>query len=140
MLEKLGVQPGFLEIRNAADIAAAVGMLKDRPDALYVCSDAITIANRAQIADLALGARLPTMNGPREFADAGGLIAYGANIPDLFRRSADFVDKILRGTKAGEIPVEQPTKFDLVINLKTAKALNFSVSPALLARADEVIE
>jgi putative ABC transport system substrate-binding protein len=140
MLEKVGVQPVLLEITNAADIASVVGTLKDQPDALYVCSDAITIANRAQIADLALRGRLPTMNGPREFADAGGLMAYGANIPDLFRRSADFVDKVLRGAKAGEIPVEQPTKFDLVVNLKTAKTLGLTVSPTLLARADEVIE
>jgi ABC-type uncharacterized transport system substrate-binding protein len=89
---------------------------------------------------LALGARLPTIHGFREYVEAGGLISYGPNFPDLFRRSADFVDKILRGAKPGDIPVEQPTKFDLVVNVIVAKALRITVPPTLLARADEVIE
>jgi putative ABC transport system substrate-binding protein len=89
---------------------------------------------------LALGARLPTLHGQKPYVEAGGLMSYGANIPDLFKRAADYVDKILRGTKPGDIPVEQPTRFDLVINMRTAKALGLEVSPTLLARADEVIE
>src|SRR5262249_1701183 len=109
-------------------------------DALYVCTDALTATNRIRINSLALSARLPTMHGTREYVEAGGLMSYGANFPDLFRRAAEYVDKILRGAKSGDIPVEQPTKFDLVINLTTAKALGLEVPPTLLARADEVIE
>jgi putative tryptophan/tyrosine transport system substrate-binding protein len=98
------------------------------------------ITNRTRIITSALGARLPTINPAREFVEAGGLISYGTNFPDQFRRAADYVDKILRGAKPADIPVEQPTKFDLVINLITAKALGITVPPLLLARADEVIE
>jgi putative tryptophan/tyrosine transport system substrate-binding protein len=97
-------------------------------------------SNRIRINILAAGARLPTIYGFREYVEAGGLMSYGANIPDLFRRSAHYVDKILHGAKPADIPVEQPTKFDLVINLTTAKALGLDVPPSLLARADEVIE
>jgi putative ABC transport system substrate-binding protein len=140
MLRKLSLEALTLEIRRAEDIASVFETLKGGADALYVCSEAVAIGNRTRIATLALTARLPTVNGPREFVEAGGMIAYGANIPDLFRRAADYVDKILRGTKPAELPVEQPTKFDLVVNLKTAKALGLTVSPTLLARADEVIE
>jgi putative tryptophan/tyrosine transport system substrate-binding protein len=96
--------------------------------------------NRLRINILALGARLPTMHGQRDNVEAGGLASYGANFPDLHRRAADYVDKILRGNRPGDLPVEQPTKFDLVINLITAKALGIEVPPQLLARADEVIE
>ena len=103
-------------------------------------ADPLVITNRIRINTLALGARLPTMHGVREFVEAGGLMSYGPNFPDLFRRAADYVDKILRGAKPADIPVEQPTKFDLVINLTTAKALGLDVPPTLLARADEVIE
>ena len=111
-----------------------------RADALYVLTDPLLFVNRMRINILALGARLPTIHSFREYVEAGGLISYGPNFPDLFRRSADFVDKILRGAKPGDIPVEQPTKFDLVVNVIVAKALRITVPPTLLARADEVIE
>ena len=114
--------------------------LQGRSDTLYVCSDPLGNTNRIHIGALALGARLPTMYVAREFVEAGGLMSYGPNYPVLFRRAAEFVDKILRGTKPADIPVEQPTKFELVINLKTAKALSLAVPPTMLARADEVIE
>jgi ABC-type uncharacterized transport system substrate-binding protein len=136
----LGLEVDILEIRRAEDIAPSWERLKSRADALYVCGDPLVIANRIQINSLALGAQLPTMYNYREFVEAGGLMSYGANATDLFRRAADLADKILRGTKPADIPVEQPTKFDLVINLKTAKALGLDVPPMLLARADEVIE
>ena len=128
------------EIRRAEDIAPAFEALKGRADALYVVNDALTVTNRIRINTLALAARLPTMHGTREVVEAGGLMSYGPNFTDLFRRAANYVDKILRGTKPADIPVERPTKFDLVINLTTAKALNLNVPPTLLARADEVIE
>ena len=114
--------------------------LKGRAEALYVCADPLVTTNRVRINTLALAARLPMMHGVREFVEAGGLMAYGPNFPDLWRRAGDLVDKILRGAKPAEIPVEQPTKFDLIINLTTAKALGIEVPPTLLARADEVIE
>jgi putative ABC transport system substrate-binding protein len=133
-----------LEIRRAEDIAPAFEALKAQrnaqADALYVVGNALTVANRTRINTLALGARLPTIFTSRNQAQAGGLMSYGPNIPDLFRRAANYVDKILRGAKPTDIPVEQPTKFDLVINLITAKALGLEVPPMLLARADEVIE
>src|SRR5262249_51164041 len=119
----LGLEVATLKIREAQDIASAFETLKGRADALYVCIDALTATNRIRINSLALGARLPTMHGTRDYVEAGGLMSYGANFPDLFRRAAEYVDKILRGAKPGDIPVEQPTKFDLVINLTTAKAL-----------------
>jgi putative ABC transport system substrate-binding protein len=128
------------EIRQAEDIVPAFEALKGRADALYVCADPLVTTKRIHINTLALAMRLPTMYAFREFVDAGGLISYGPNFPDLFRRAAEIVDKILRGTKPADIPVEQPTKFDLVINLITAKALGLTVSPTLLASADEVIE
>ena len=129
-----------LGVRTSEDIAAGIAGLNGRADAIYVQSDPLFNFNRVQINVLAQSARLPTVTGFRQFAEAGGLISYGPNFPDLFRRAAEYVDKILRGTKAGELPVEQPTKFDLVFNLKTAKALGFTIPPILLARADEVIE
>jgi putative ABC transport system substrate-binding protein len=136
----LGLEVATLEIRRTEDIVPAFESLKDHADALYVCTDALANANRIRINTLALGARLPTMHGYKESVEAGGLMSYGANLTDLFRRAGNYVDKILRGAKPGDIPVEQPTKFDLVINLATAKALGLEVPPALLARADEVIE
>jgi putative tryptophan/tyrosine transport system substrate-binding protein len=128
-----------LEIRRAEDIAPAFESLNGRAQALYVCSDPLVNTNRVRINTLAQGPRLPTMFGLREYVEAGGLV-HGPNIPNLFRRAGDFVDKILLGAKPADLPVEQPTKFDLIVNLKTAKALGIEVPPTLLGRADEVIE
>jgi putative ABC transport system substrate-binding protein len=128
------------EIRKAEDIVPAFEAFKGRADALFVVLDPLISNNRLPIATLALGARLPTMHGLRELVEAGGLMSYAANFPDLFRRTAGLVDKILRGSKPGNIPVEQPTKFDLVINLTTAKALGLTISEPFLLRANEVIE
>lgn len=128
-----------LEIERAADIDTAIAGVTGRADALYVALDPVINTNRLRLNTLALGARLPTAEPFREFVEAAGLMSYGANLPDLYRRGGDFVDKILKGTKPGDIPIEQPTKFDLIINLTTAKALGLTVPPALLARADEVI-
>jgi putative tryptophan/tyrosine transport system substrate-binding protein len=138
---RLGLEVGLLEIRQADDIPLAFKTaLNDRADAVYVCLDPLTAIHRLRIVSLAQAARLSTVFSQREFVEAGGLISYGPNTPDLFRRAAEMVDKILRGTNPADIPVEQPTKFDLVINLKTAKVHGIDVPPALLARADEVIE
>ena len=137
---RLGLDPVTLEIRRAEDIAPAFESLKDRADALYVVGDALVFTHRVRITTLTLIARLPTIYFVREYVEAGGLMSYGPNLPDLLRRAADYVDKILRGAKPGDIPVEQPTKFDLIINLTTAKALGLEIPPTLLARADEVIE
>jgi putative ABC transport system substrate-binding protein len=136
----LGLEVVRSEIRRAEDIAPAFEALKGVAQALYVCPDATINANHARIYTLALGARLPTMHGLREYVEAGGLMSYGPNTPDLYRRAADYVDKILRGAKPADLPVEQPIKFDLVINLVTARALGLIVPASLLARADEVIE
>ncbi len=136
----LGIDAATFEIRRAEDIAPAFEALKDRADALYVVGDALVITHRVRINTLALIARLPTIYVVREYVEAGGLMSYGPNFPDLFRRAADYVDKILRGAKPGEIPVEQPTKFDLAINLTTAKALGLTIPESFLLRADEVIE
>ena len=136
----LGLEVATLEIRRAEDIAPAFEALKDRADALYLGPDPLMNANRTRINILAVGARLPTMQGAREYVEAGGLMSYGPNFPDQFRRVADFVDKILRGTKPADIPVVQPTKFDLAINLTTAKALGLTVPESFLLRADKVIE
>jgi putative tryptophan/tyrosine transport system substrate-binding protein len=135
-----GFEVAKLEIRRPEDIAPAFEALKGRAEALYVCSDPLVNANRIRINTLALVARLPTSYANREYVDAGGLMSYGPNFADLFRRSAELVDKVLRGTKPADIPVEQPTKFELVINLKTAKTLGLDVPATVLARADEVIE
>ena len=127
-------------IRRAEDIAPAFEALKGSADALYIVGDGLVITHRVRINTLALIARLPTIYPVREYVDAGGLMSYGPNFPDQFRRAADYVDKILRGAKPGEIPVEQPTKFDLVINLTTAKALGLTIPESFLLRADEAIE
>ena len=136
----LGLEAAAFEIRRAEDIAPAFDALKRRADALYVCVDPLLNTNRVRINTLAQGARLPTMYGVREYVEAGGLVSYGPNIVNQYRRAADYVDKILHGVKPGDLPVEQPTKFDLVINLTTAKALGLEISASLLARADEVVE
>jgi ABC-type uncharacterized transport system substrate-binding protein len=136
----LGLDFITLEIRRGEDIAPAFEALKGRAEALYVAGEPLILTNRARINTLALVARLPAIYGQREYVEPGGLMSYGPNFPDLFRRAADYVDKILRGAKPADLPVEQPTKFDLIINLTTAKALGLEVPPTLLARADEVIE
>ena len=136
----LGLDVVTLELRRAEDIAPAFEALKGRAEALYVCAESLVTTNSVRINTLALAARLPTMHSIREYVEAGGLMSYGPNFPDLWRRAGDLVDKILRGAKPADIPVEQPTKFDLIINLTTAKALGLDVPPTLLARADEVIE
>jgi putative tryptophan/tyrosine transport system substrate-binding protein len=136
----LGLEVATLGIRRAQDIVPAFEGVKRTAHALYVCVDALASTNRIRINILAAGARLPTMHGSRDYVEAGGLMSYGANYPSLFRRSADYVDKILRGAKPAGLPVEQPIKFDLIVNLTTAKALGIDVPPGLLGRADEVIE
>jgi ABC-type uncharacterized transport system substrate-binding protein len=135
-----GFQSSTFEIRRSEDIAPAFEAIKGRADVLYVCTDVLVNINRVRINTLALGAGLPTIYGIREYAEAGGLMSYGANITDLFRRAAEYVDKILRGAKPAELPIEQPTKFELVVNLTTAKTIGLSIPPDFLARADEVIE
>jgi putative ABC transport system substrate-binding protein len=136
----LDLEATILEIRQADDIAPALEALKGRTDALYVATDPLVFTNRVRINGLAQDARLPTIYGSREYVEAGGLMSYGPSYTELFRRAADYVDKILRGAKPGDIPVEQPTKFELIVNLRTAKTLGLDVPPAMLARADEVIE
>jgi putative ABC transport system substrate-binding protein len=136
----LGLEVVNSEIRRSEDITPAVEGLKDRADAIYIQTDPLMNTNRVRISTLALGARLPTLGGIREYVDAGVLMSYGPSFPDMFRRAADYVDKILRGAKPADLPVEQPTKFDLIFNLTTAKVLGLKVSDAFLLRADEVIE
>jgi putative ABC transport system substrate-binding protein len=136
----LGLVVTTLEIRRAEDIAPALEALKGQADALYVCTDALVFNNNSRINTYAFAGRLPTIYPLREFVVAGGLLSYGPNVPDMFRRAAELVDKILRGAKPGDIPVEQPNKFDLIVNLITARALGLTVPPALLTRADVVIE
>ena len=137
---KVGLEIDVLEIRHAKDIVPAFEALKSGAEALYVCPDALVNANHARINTLALGARLPTVHPFREYLGAGGFMSYGVNNADMFRRAGDFVDKILKGTKPADLPVEQPTKFELVNNLTTAKALGLKIPESFLLRADEVIE
>jgi putative ABC transport system substrate-binding protein len=136
----LGLEVTTLEIRQAEDIAPAIEALKSHADALYFATDPLLFTDRIRINTLAQSARLPTIYGSREYVESGGLMSYGANFADLFRRAGDYVDKILKGAKPADLPVEQPTKFDLVINLTAARALGLTVPPTLLARANEVIE
>jgi putative tryptophan/tyrosine transport system substrate-binding protein len=137
----LGVQLQILEARTPSEIDAAfAAMSSQRADGILVLRDAVFRAQRAQITALAAKNRLPAVYGLREEAEVGGLVAYGASVPQLYRRAATYVDKILKGAKPGDLPVEQPTKFELVINLKTAKTLGLTIPPSLLLRADQVIE
>ena len=136
----LGLEVASHEIRRAEDIAPVFETLRSQADALYVVDDTLIIANRTPIITLALGARLPTIFGNRDYVQAGALMSYGPNYPALFRRAADFVDKILRGTKPADIPVEQPTVFGLAVNLTTAKALGLTIPASFLSLADELVE
>jgi putative ABC transport system substrate-binding protein len=135
-----GIEVAPLRIRRAQDIATAFESLNPQADALYVVQDAVVVANRTAIVAFALTRRLPTIFSAREFVQAGGLLSYGPNYPGMFRRAADYVDKIMRGAKPSDLPIEQPTKFDLIINLTIARALGVAVPEKLLALADEVIE
>ncbi len=138
---RLGVQLQVLEVRRREEIDGAVlAMIRERADALIVLPDPMVVSLRERLADLALKNRLPAIFEQREHAEAGGLMAYGASLTDSIRRAAYFVDKILKGAKPGDLPVEQPTKFELVINLKTAKALGLTIPQSVLIRADEVIQ
>jgi putative ABC transport system substrate-binding protein len=136
----LGLDFASLEIRQPEDIPTTFEMLQAKVDAIYVVSDALIAANRTRIITLALNARLPTMFSYRDYVVAGGLMSYGPNFVDLFRRAADTVDKILRGTKPSDIPIEQASKFGLVINRTTAKMLGAQIPTTLLATADEMLE
>ena len=137
---KLGIEVAPLEIRRAEDIAPAFAAIKAQTDAIYLVQEALVNSNRTGIITLVLSARLPTIVSARKFVQAGVLMSYGPNFPDMFRRAAEIVDQVLRGAKPGDIPIEQPTKFDLAINLTTAKALGLEVPHNLLVLADEVIE
>jgi len=137
---EFGLHVDRLAIQKPQDIALALETVQGRAEALYVCQDLLTLGNRLRINTLALGARLPVMHASREQIEAAGLMSYGPNFLDSFRRAGEYVDKILRGAKPADLPVEQPTDFDLVVNLITAKALRLEIPQTLLARADEVIE
>jgi putative ABC transport system substrate-binding protein len=139
--QKLGVEPQLLDVRKQGDIAPAFDAASaQHASAVMVGVDALTQENRTLIAKLAADHRLPAIYVSKEYVDAGGLVAYGPSYPDLYRRAAIYIDKIFRGTSPSELPVEQPTKFELIINLKAAKALGLTIPPTLLATADEVIE
>jgi len=136
----LGLEIVLIEVRRSEDIAPGIKSLQGEAEALYILTDPLVAVNQVEINALALDARLPTMHGLREYVVSGGLMSYGANFPDLFRRAADYVDKILRGAKPADLPVEQPTKFDLIVSMKTAKVLGLTIPTTLLTSADEVIE
>jgi ABC-type uncharacterized transport system substrate-binding protein len=139
--QALGVQLQLLEVRGPEDFESAfAAMTRDRAEALITLGDPLTVSHRMRIVDLAAKSRLPTMYDVREFVEAGGLMAYGPSLADLFRRAAAYVDKILKGAKPGTLPVEQPMKFELIINLKTAKALGLTIPPSVLFLADQVIQ
>jgi putative ABC transport system substrate-binding protein len=137
----LKIEVKTLDVRKRDDIRPAfVAARSEHVDAIMMATETITQANRHLIAELAAEHRLPVVYGSREFIEAGGLIALGVSYQDLYRRAAAYVDKIFKGAKPGDLPIEQPTKFELIINLKAAKALGLEIPPTLLARADEVIE
>jgi len=137
---RCGIDTLRAEIRRTEDVQPAIETLRGRAGALYVCVDPLAVTNGTRINALALANRLPTMHSSRESIEAGAMMSYGPDISDLFRRAGEFVDKILRGAKPADLPVEQPVKFELVINLRAARALGLEISPTLLARADEVVE
>ena len=137
---KLALQIMPLDIKRAEDIAPAIETLKGRAQALYVVGDPLIADNQIQINTLALAARLPTMHGSRSYIASGGLLSYGPNYSDLFRRAGDYIDKILKGAKPADLPVELPTRIELIVNLKTAKAIGLTIPESFLLRADEVIE
>ena len=137
----LGIDVQSLDVRGPDDFDGAFeAARKQRPDAMITVEDPLTLTYRKRIVDFATGQQLPSLYGFREFVVAGGLMSYGANVADLFRRAASYVDKILKGAKPADLPVQQPTTFELVINVKTARAFGLEIPPTLLARADEVIE
>jgi putative ABC transport system substrate-binding protein len=136
----LGLDATVVEVRRAEDIAPAFEAIKGRVDAVYIAPDPLVLSNRVRINALALGLRLPTMYAYRDYVETGGLMSYGPNLTILFRRTGDFVNGILHGAKPSELPIEQPTKFDLVVNLATAKALGLTIPESFVLRADEVIE
>jgi putative tryptophan/tyrosine transport system substrate-binding protein len=136
----LGLEMTTLDVRRNEDIAPAIESIKGKVQALYVVPESLIVAAASQIGALTLAARLPSIHGLREFVEAKGVMSYGPNFTDLWRHAADIVDKILRGAKPADIPVEQPTKFDLIFNLTTAKALGLTIPPSLLSLADELIE
>jgi putative ABC transport system substrate-binding protein len=138
---ELGVALQSLEVREPKDIESAFAiMAADRPDALIVLQDALTLQHRKEIIDFTIQTRLPGMFVAKEWVVAGGLMSYGENLADMYRRGAYFVDKVLKGAKPADLPVEQVTKFELILNLKTAKAMELTIPAAFLATADEVIE
>jgi putative tryptophan/tyrosine transport system substrate-binding protein len=137
----LGFRLHNVEVRDPAELDTALArLLKDRPAALLLPPDTMIHTSRARIAEFALKHNLPSVSVWREYAEAGGLLVYGVSIPDLFRRSVSYIDRILKGANPGDLPIEQPTKLDVIVNLKTAKALGLTIPPAVLARADEVIQ
>jgi len=140
MAQAFGLEAARVGVWRAEDIAPAFETLRNKADALYVVSDALIAANRARIVTLALDGRLPTIMSYDDYVEAGGLMSYGPDYADLFRRAAAMVDKILRGTNPGDIPVEQPTKFEFAINVKTAAALGLTIPQTLLATVDEVVK
>ena len=137
----LGIEVQSFEVRSPDDFDGAFEIARrQRPDALITVEDPLTFSHRKRIADFAIGQQLPSLHGIREFAAAGGLMSYGASLADLYRRAAGYVDKILRGAKPADLPVQQPTKFEFVVNLKTARTLGLRIPDKLIALADEVIE
>ena len=139
--DKLGLTLKLMEVRNADDLARAFAVLeKERPDALTMLFDGLTTGYRGLVGDFAKKHKLPTVFGAREFAEAGGLMSYAPDIAEAFRRAATYADKILKGAKPADLPIEQPTKFELVINMKTAKALGLTIPQSVLVRADQVIQ
>jgi putative ABC transport system substrate-binding protein len=137
----LAVQLRTVDVFEASELPAAFRLIKrEGMDAVFPLRNPVLVANMREVVRLAGNARLPIIYDEREFVDAGGLMAYGANLDDLYRRAAAYVDKILRGAKPGELPVEQPTKFELIVNLKTARALGLTIPSSVLERADEIVE